>query len=661
MLLTETRRRALIYDILLEGVREDAAALEVDLEDNPEALRKFQSLSTKPKWVNWLADRYLRRKYPVDDTLPDVLPLVVNFASKDAAIGTKYGSNEQFKAAVDTAFPPESRFWQNPSDVTKMTSSDMNTLLALHDRKKQRIEVDRADESWKSDKIGQFGPWALYFPTNQQNSVNIAGADPVTLKGYTTWCTAQTAGSNLFYNYAGRGIMLFYALDESKPPTDPKGRISLGYENGVLNVSGEDGHVTVDARNRGLKMPALRRIFGSHLSGILAAAEAVVEHHGAEHPAKAEIAAATRDVVKFKSMLSGLSDDEAADLCEHIFGDGTKTVSLDVLIVAASHKSAGVRAFVAYNESTPPHLLEKLASDPDAEVRATVARDKKTPSHVLEKLADDSEVGVRAAVAKNKSTPPHFLEKLAADPDARVRANVAHDLRVPSHFLEKLAADPDASVRLAIVKDHRRRKMPAHVLEKLADDTNARVREAVAENLSTTPHFLELRAGRGASVRAAFAGSEPTPTHILEKLAADPEARVREVIAHNESTPPHLLEMLASDPDAGVRATVSGNESTPLHVFEKLADDPEAGVRRWVALSVKASPRILEKLADDPSEDVCSCVARNPKTPLSALRALAQHKDKKTREAAQATLAKLQPMGEARRLAHRIITELKRR
>ena len=44
--MTEKRLRALIQNILLEGVREDAAALEVDLEDNPEALAQFQSLSS---------------------------------------------------------------------------------------------------------------------------------------------------------------------------------------------------------------------------------------------------------------------------------------------------------------------------------------------------------------------------------------------------------------------------------------------------------------------------------------------------------------------------------------------------------------------------------------------------------------------------------------
>jgi hypothetical protein len=579
VLLTESAIRQLIYNVLLEGVREDAAALEVDLEDNPEALSQFQSLSTKPKWVNWLADRYLRKKYPVDDTLHDVLSLVVNFASKDAAISQKYGSNEQFKTAVDAAFPPESRGWKSPSDTTKMSSADFETLLALHDRKKQRLEVDRADESWKQDKIGQFGPWALYFPTNQQNSINIAGADPVTLKGYTTWCTARTAGSNLFYNYAGSGIMLFYAIDESKPPTAPKGRICLGYVRGALNASGIYSGVTVDALNKGLKMPDLQKIFGNHLRGILAAAEAVVKHHGAEHPAKTEIKAASRDVVKFKSILSGLSDDEAGDLCAHIIGHTTKTVSLDVLIAAASHKSAGVRACVARNTSTPLHVLEKLAADPEVRVRASTVYSK-APAHVREKLADDPEASVRVnvAYALNESTPQHLFEKLAADPEVRVRDAVAYNRWTPPHVLEKLASDTDVSIRVRVACHG---EVTPHVLEKLAADTDMSVRDLVAKNLSTPPHVLEkLAANPDAYVRATVAYNLKTPLHVLEKLAADPRKHVREAVARNKSTPPHVLEKLAADRVASVRFLAAKARQQPMGEARRLAHRITAELKR---------------------------------------------------------------------------------
>jgi len=557
MLLTERAIRQLIYNILLEGVREDADALRALLADFPEALSQFEPLSMKPKWVNWLADRYVRSKYPADDTLQDALPVVAAFAASDAAISQKYGSNPQFKTAVDTSFPPGERKWTNPADAAAMSTTDMSTLLTIYKRPKDKLGINREDASWKNDEVGTFGPWKLYFPTNQQNSINIAGADPVTHRPYTTWCTARTAGSNLFYNYAGHGHMLFYAINTEATPEDPESRISIGFVRGKLEAGGQYGSITVNAVNNGLKDADLARIFGGYYTSIIERAEAVAAEHGGEHPVKTEIDAAAQDVVKFKSILSGLSDDEAGDLCAHIVGHTTKTVSLDVLIAAASHKSASVRVRVAQNPSTPPHVFEKLAADPVALVRHEVAR------------------------------------------------------RAPLHVLEKLADDPDASVRHQVIL--REFEMPTPDFEKLADDPDALVRHQVARSRA--------------------------PMHVLEKLADDPVAFVRVAVLYNDLTPLHVQEKLAFDSDKKVRSV--------------------AGIR--AARSRKARPEILEQLSSSYLLMVRRAVARNPKTPLSALRTLSQDKDDKTREGAMATLAKLQPMGETRRLAHRIIAELKRR
>ena len=556
MLLTERAIRQLIYNILLEGVREDADALSALLADTPEALSQFEPLSMKPKWVNWLADRYVRNKYPADDKLQDALPVVAAFAAADAAISQKYSSNPQFKTAVDTSFPPGERKWKNPADAAAMSTADMDTLLTIYKRPKDKLGIDREDMSWKNDEVGTFGPWKLYFPTNQQNSVNIAGVDPKTHKPYTTWCTGRTSGSNLFYNYAARGIMLFYAINTEAMPEDLESRICLGIVRGKLESGGQYGGITVNADNKGLKGADLARIFGGYYTSIIARAEAVAAEHGGEHPAKAELDAAREDVVKFKSMLSGLSDDEAGDLCGNVLAYGTKTVSLDVIIAGASHKSASVRANVARNMSTPPHLVEKMADDPDASVRSVVAW--RAPWSVIEKMADDPDASVRRAVNSRA-------------------------LSMPTPDFEKMADDPDAFIRIAVA-----RRAPAHVLEKLADD-----------------------------------------------------------------------------PDAQVRAVVSYNNLTPIHVQEKLAFDSVKDVRRVASIraarSRKARPEILEQLSSSHLLMVRRAVARNPKTPLTALRALSQDKDDKTREAAKATLANLQPMGETRRLAHRIIAELKRR
>jgi len=474
MLLTERAIRQLIYNVLLEGVREDADALSALLTDAPEALSQFEPLSMKPKWVNWLADRYVRSKYPADDTLQDTLPVVVSFAAADAAISQKYNSNSQFKTAVDTSFPPGERKWNNPADAAAMSTTDMSTLLTLHKRPKDKININRADTSWQlpveegGNKIGDFGPWELYFPTSQQNSINIAGADPETHKPYTAWCTARTAGSNLFYNFAGRGVMLFYAINTKATPKDPKGRISLGFARGELVAKGHNGGMTVDGANIGLnnndpndpktdKINNLQHIFGAYYTSILERAEAVVAEHGGEHPVKSELDAALQDVVKFKSMLSGLRDDDAGDLCRLIFGNSAKPVSLDVWDAAASHKSESVRVCIALNLDTPLPVLEKLASDTVVHVRDLVARNAKTPRTVLEKMAADSDSYVRATVAYNSNTPSHVLEKLAADPRKNVRVGVALNDNTSSHVLEKLAADRVAVIRTEATRALKRR------------------------------------------------------------------------------------------------------------------------------------------------------------------------------------------------------------
>ena len=105
----------------------------------------------------------------------------------------------------------------------------------------------------------------MYFPTTQQNSVNIAGFDPDTHAPYVTWCTARTAGSNLFNLYAAQGIMLFYAIDKSKEPTDPESRISIGFSNGTLEATGRENGITVNGVNKGLTLKDLSRIFGGNL------------------------------------------------------------------------------------------------------------------------------------------------------------------------------------------------------------------------------------------------------------------------------------------------------------------------------------------------------------------------------------------------------------
>jgi hypothetical protein len=613
MLLTERAIRQLIYNILLEGVREDADALRTLLTDATEALSQFEPLSMKPKWVNWLADRYVRSKYPADDTLEDTLPVVVSFAAADAAISQKYGSNPQFKTAVDTSFPPSERKWTNPADAAAMSTTDMSTLLTIYKRPKDKLGIDREDTSWKNDEVGTFGPWKLYFPTNQQNSINIAGADPVTHRPYTTWCTARTSGENLFYNYAGHGHMLFYAINTEATPEDPESRISIGFVRGKLEAGGQYGGITVNAKNRGLKDADLARIFGGYYTSIIARAEAVVAEHSGEHPAEAEFAAAAKDPVKFDSMLRGLSDEEAGDLAKSILSY-SRNVSPEVAVAAANHKSSGVRLCVAPRRDLPLDLVVKLAGDPDTGVRKLVAHRRDLSKDLIVKLVGDSDAGVRSIIASREDLPLDLVVKLAGGPDVGVRAAIARRRDLPESLLIKLASDAKSVVRVAVAA---RLDLPDNITEKL-----------LVMNDKSVTHVLALK--------------PKMHPEVLEKLSDTKDNKLINALLQNPSTPAHVLRKLAFT-----------NNSTLLYALAHKSASADL-IRDIIKYCDSTEmPRRAKTL-------IYAYAIVNSNTPEDILRKLASHTDKETRNWA---INKLRERGiaESHRLAHRILREIKRR
>jgi len=584
MLLTERAIRQLIYNILLEGVREDADALRTLLADAPAALRQFEPLSMKPKWVNWLADRYVRNKYPADDTLKDALPVVAAFAAVDAAISQKYGSNPQFAASVDTSFPPSERKWTNPADAAAMSTADMDTLLTIYKRPKDKLGIDREDVSWKNDEVGTFGPWKLYFPTNRQNSINIAGADPVTHRPYTDWCTARTSSENLFNNYAAEGTMLFYAINTTATPEDQESRISLGFIEGELDVSGEYGGITVDGENTGLTSSDLQRIFGGYYTSIIARAKEVVAEHGGVHPIGAELDAAAKDPVKFNSMLRGLGAEQAGDQANAILSKD-RDVSPEVAAVAANHKYDSVRVVAAAKEGLPAELNIKLAGDPDVRVRSAIAVRKDLPKDLIVKLAEDPSARVRAAIAMRQDIPLDLVVKLAGDSDEHVRSQIAYF----------------------------RKDLPPDLIVKLVGDPSARVRANITSRVTPELYF---------------------------KFAEDPDDEVRSAIATVKDLPKDLIVKLAGDPSARVRAAIAVRQDIPLDLVVKLAGDPAVGVRRQISYRKKGTlpTDLIVKLAGDSDDYVRGIISRRGDLPPGLVVKLS----------------------ESRRLAHRILREIKR-
>ena len=214
MQISELQLRQLVSSLLIEGPEQDGQSLIAKYPDSEYRLR-----SLPVKFISWLWDRFGDNARQEEiHPFEDAIVTVVNFAKADVSISAKWKSNEQFKKAVEEAIPK--RRWSTPTDVKTMTADEMETIIGLSQRKKQRFDVQKEDTSFEGDRVGKVGPWNLWMPTTKENSCKIAGYDPASLQPKTAWCTARTSGSNLFYNYvgeSGKDITLFYIIKD-----DPK-------------------------------------------------------------------------------------------------------------------------------------------------------------------------------------------------------------------------------------------------------------------------------------------------------------------------------------------------------------------------------------------------------------------------------------------------------
>jgi hypothetical protein len=709
MLLTEQTLRVLVYNILLEGFMDDIVKLKARLKTGPaEPDAPGDPVGGEPtkidpdeeiidklprKWQVWLIDNFVK-KNDAGDNLRDALPSVKAYSVKEASLASSYKVNSvnkytgaKFKDFVDEAVPLNSsmknadgeimkdrdgedimvlRHWQNPGDITKMKLIDLQHIMGLYDSWASRVPVDRKDKSWTRDLVGTFGPWELYFPTNQQNSINIAGADPETHKPYTAWCTAQTAGSNLFNNYAMKGVMLFYAINAEaalensknpKDPKDPKNRISLGFARGELVAKGHYGGITVDANNVGLnnddpddpktdKINNLQLILGAYYTSILERAKEVVAEHGGVHPVGAEIDAAAKDPVKFNSMLRGLSDAEAADLANSIFVHDRK-LSPEVEAEAAGHKSVGVRKALLQSEILSKPVLMKLAGDTDSNVRTAIARRHDLPADSLMKLAEDDDSKVRAAVAVRFDLPEDILNHLQ---DKETNIDVLASLLfyrpdISEDFINRMANLKSLQVRSALAGNS---KTSPEILEKLSNIKSAAIDKALLLNANTPGHVLR---------KIAFKNKKNLSLAVQNKaLSAD---LLREIVKYCDS-----IEIKRSEKST-IYSYAASNSNAPEDVLRHAADvfSRSVSVLMRIASNPNTPEDLLRKVADSKAQDLYNLIPvellSNPKTPDDVIRKLARHTDEFVRRRA---INKLRERGiaESRHLAHRILREIKR-
>lgn len=479
-IITESRLRAMIRNRLLEGFQQDFETL---LKKFPQFQNELQQLN-KPKWVSWLMDRFvtgrIKEQFPIEHAIDSLL----SFSKNEMSIGAKWKSNEAFRNKALEQIGSDKK-WQNPTDITNMTALEMDVLNALATQKKQNVDISGTTEDQvQGDFLGKVGPWNLWMPTTRENSCRIGAG--------TTWCTARTSGSNLFYSYVARpdeNIVLFYAIkDGAKTQED---RLSIGFLNGKPVLNGKFGGLSVDGQNYGLTKGGLEGTFGADFDKIISILSQKSQSIKGQHPAKAKMIEAAQDVEVLKELTKGLSVEERKDFYRQTLQAGhiAKVDMSNVLNFLADSNDDDIKMLtVGNNFKTPVSALRKLASSSNVRIRCAVAATSKTPADVLMQLAADDDYVTRTRVAMNRNAPKQVIEILVNDTHFAVRRVAAANKNITKELLVKLSNDKSAEVRRSVANNV---KTPVEILIKMSDDKDENVLYGIIYNKNTPMKILE--------------------------------------------------------------------------------------------------------------------------------------------------------------------------
>lgn len=153
-----------------------------------------------------------------------------------------------------------------------------------------------------------------------------------------------------------------------------------------------------------------------------------------------------------------------------------------------------VHKIIATNDTTPPTILDWLASVNDECVRMRVAENKNTAAETLSTLSGDSCVEVRVAVAENGNISDEAMSLLCKDECADVRYAIAENPDTPHEILIMLEEDENPYVAHRAQKTIQktepiRSTRPLKVSTVLIVDDDHFIRALLKEQISADPTF----------------------------------------------------------------------------------------------------------------------------------------------------------------------------
>ena len=647
MLLTEQQIRALISKLILEGFKDDQRYLS---EKYPDKAQQISAL--EPRWISWLMSRFGASPTHTEiHPFEEAFTALIEFVEKFQAIASKWKTNEKFRQSVDTFLPD--RAWKGkdvtPAIISSLTVDEMVTLKGLAERQKQTVEVNQ-EEDIEGDRVGKVGPWNLWIPTTMEKSCKIAGYDPVTRVPKTTWCTARTAGSNLFYHYVGSlgvDIVLFYVIKDN--PSEDNDWLSVGYLNGKPVLDGKRGGLSVNRANDGLKADTLSGILGDAFDPIMSGLEAKAVEMKGIHPAKEKVRAAGQDLGLLKKMLKGHSEEENKEFINMIIG--LPNISPDVLMFLANTDDIPQLRRLAYKDQISPEVLDvivdRATKSPD--VIRIASRNANVAPETIERLANSRDSYVKMIAAESPKASPETLRRLVQELPSNYVSAVAQNPSTPIDVLIDLSKSSSGEVFAGLAKN---KNLPNEVVDSILDnpllagpraDSMGYVGTSLAVRQDLTPQqvakvYKLFKTSRGATVQ-----HPALPMDILNAELDSPYKATRAQAHKNPQVSPERLASFLADPSytdyqhAGVlrnpnvppdslRAAYS-DESLGKDRFDKLALNPSSPLDLLVMLVKKSTPYTRE------------LVTRHPNITVELLKKLSKDRNESVAAAAKDELA----------------------
>lgn len=622
MHLTEAQIRSIISELILEGYKDDQRFLQEKYPKYSETLAVLP-----PKWITWLINQYKDEvKRTEIHTFEDAIVTLVKFAQRDGDLSRKYRASAKFKEDVDSYFSPNERGWRDwsdPNEALKVTIDQMETIMGLALRKKQSVEVNQVEDI-EVDRVGKVGSWNLWMPTTMERSCKIAQYDPITRIPKTTWCTARTSGSNLFYHYVGRtdaDIVLFYVIkDNAAGVTD---WLSIGYYNGKPLLKGKNGDLSVDRDNFGLTPEKLQAILGSDYDTIMAMLDKKAKEISGVHPAKEKVKSAAKDPVLFKQLTTGHSKEEDDEM----------------------------KRMIANMDDVSPEVLSLLADENNSELTYQVIMKPQTPTEVLDRIVDNSlknkNISNALYVGSHPNASPESLRKLAETlPEGELRP-VASNPRTPVDVLVKLSNSMNPSVLGGLVIND---SLPTEGIENIVMNGPRSVQGIPAfplvDNPNITPDQLVRLMGMTNQVRDYALKSPKLPMDmLLPMLQGDTTWTSRQAYL-NPNVPTDYLVRYMADPEIHdvFKAELLQNPAMPESIVRQWFEDEGKGPERifYLIKNAKLPEDIMLRLAKTGSVDTRHDLVANRGITDTVLRVLAKDRSASVKRFAARVLKKRQ-------------------